>query len=66
MDKNKLPQEFIEFARKNIDKYTSDQLRVLLYQRHNLMISLTGVRSLLKDAGIVKTKKVKPCYYKTN
>jgi hypothetical protein len=54
-----LPEEFLEFARNNSDKYVYKDLKVLLYQKHRMELSVTSISKKLKDAGINLTFKKK-------
>ena len=50
--KKDLPKEFIDFAKKNCDKYSYWDLRVILFKEYNIEMSESYLIQLLKDNGI--------------
>jgi hypothetical protein len=65
--KKDLPKEFIDFAKKNCDKYSYWDLRVILFKEYNIEMSESYLIQLLKANGFktkYKPKKVHPLYYK--
>ena len=52
MTKNKYSQEFIDFVRDNIDKYTKESFITLLEERFNMKVSKNALKCLLRRHNI--------------
>lgn len=53
-ERKELPEEFIEFAKRNSDKNSYDDLRIILFQKYKIEMCNSLLSTKLRSAGFVQ------------